>query len=153
MLTSLPWQKKFGADYCIDVDNEDAISRVKNLTDGRGADVVIDVSAYATQPVSDALRMVKMGGKIVLAGVKGFKPVDNFISDYVVTKEIHIMGAMGVTSKGYKAAIRLIESEKVDLMQMHTHNFELDQAELAIRTLAREVENDSSIHSCLIPQH
>ncbi len=145
--------KAFGADYCIDVDNEDAVARVKSITNGRGADVVVDVSAYATQPVVDALRMVRPGGKIVLAGIKGFKPVDGFISDFVVTKEITIMGAMGVTSKGYNAAIRLIESGKVDLLKMHTHDFDLSEAELAIRTLAREIPNDASIHSCLIPQH
>jgi len=145
--------KSFGADHCVDVDNEDPVARVKELTGGRGADVVVDVSAYATQPVVDALRMVKPGGKVVLAGVKGFKPVEGFISDYVVTKEINVMGAIGVTSRGYKSAIRLIESGKVDLMQMHTHDFALSDAALAIRTLAREIPNDASIHSCLIPQH
>ncbi len=145
--------KSFGADHCIDVDNEDPVRRVKELTGGRGADVVIDVSAYATQPVVDAMRMVKTGGKVVLAGVKGFKTVDDFVSDFVVTKEIQVMGAMGVTSKGYKAAIRLIESGKVDLMQMHTHDFDLADASLAIRTLAREIPDDASIHSCLIPPH
>jgi hypothetical protein len=34
---------------------------------------------------------------------------------------------------------------------MHTHDFELKDAELAIKTLAREVQGDESIHSCLIP--
>ena len=89
----------------------------------------------------------------VLAGVKGFKPVENFVSDFVVTREIQVMGAMGVTSRGYKAAIRLIESGRVDLMKMHTHDFALKDAELAIRTLAREIPDDASIHSCLIPEH
>ena len=60
----------YGADYTVDVDNEDAVRRVKELTDGSGADVVIDVSSYATQPVTDALSMVRPGGTIVLAGVK-----------------------------------------------------------------------------------
>lgn len=145
--------KVFGADHTIDVDNEDAVRRVKELTNGAGADIVVDVSAYATRPVADAIRMVKTGGKVVLAGVKGFKPVDDFISDFIVTREIQVQGAMGVTSTGYKAAINFIESGKVDLMQMHTHNFDLADAELAIRTLAREIPDDESIHSCLIPEH
>ncbi len=145
--------KTFGADHTIDVENEDAVKRVKEITGGRGADVVVDVSAYATQPVVDAMRMVKAGGKVVLAGVKGFKTVDNFVSDFIVTKEVQVMGAMGVTFTGYKAAIRLIESGKVDLGQMHTHDFNLEDAELAIRTLAREIPDDESIHSCLIPEH
>lgn len=145
--------KQFGATHTIDVDNEDPVHKVKELTQGRGADVVIDVSAYATKPVWDAIRMVKPGGRVVLAGMKGFKPVADFISDYVVTKEIQINGAMGVTSTGYKAAIKFIESQQVDLLKMHTHDFKLADAELAIKTLAREIPNDESIHSCLIPEH
>ncbi len=143
----------FGADHTIDVDNEDAVQRVREITDGRGADVVVDVTSYATRPVRDALNMVRPGGKVVLAGVKGFKPVDDFVSDLIVMKEINIQGAIGVTSSGYKQAIRLIESGKVPLERMHTHDFALDEADLAIRTLARQVPNDESIHSCLIPPH
>ena len=143
--------RAFGADHTIDVDNEDAVKRVKGLTGGRGADVVVDVSAYATKPVADALSMVRPGGTVVLAGVKGFKAVENFISDLVVMKEINLRGAFGVTSSGYRSAIRLIESGRVPLARMHTHDFALRDAELAIRTLAREVPGDESIHSCLIP--
>ena len=143
--------RTFGADHTIDVDNEDAVARVKELTGGYGADVVVDVSAYATRPVVDALSMVRQGGTVVLAGVKGFKTVDDFVSDLVVMKEITVRGAMGVTSSGYTSAIRLIESGRVPLALMHTHDFPLEDAALAIRTLAREVPGEESIHSALLP--
>lgn len=143
--------KFYGAKYTIDVDNENPVHRVKEITSGKGADIVVDVSSYATKPVADALQLVKAGGKIMLAGVKGFKPVDNFVSDLIVMKEVTIQGAIGVTSSGYKKAIKLIESGRIDFSRMHTHEFDLEDAELAIRTLAREVEGEESIHSCLIP--
>ncbi len=142
---------EFGADHTIDVENEDPRQRIRELTDGGGADVVVDVTSYATQPVVGALDYVKMGGTVVLAGVKGFKPVENFVSDKVVMKEITIRGAIGVTSTGYTSAIRLIESRKYAIERMHTHNFGLRDAELAIRTLAREIPGEESVHSCLIP--
>lgn len=145
--------REFGADYTIDVESEDTVKRVKAITDGRGADVVVDVSAYATKPVADALSLVRPGGTVVLAGVKGFKAVEDFVSDLVVLKEISIKGAIGVTSTGYRSAIRLLESGRVPVERMHTHDFALADAELAIRTLARQVEGDASIHSCLIPPH
>jgi threonine dehydrogenase-like Zn-dependent dehydrogenase len=141
----------FGADHTIDVENENSVRRVKEITNGRGADVVVDVSSYATQPVVDAMSMVRAGGRVVLAGVKGFKPVEGLVSDIIVLKEICVMGAIGVTSTGYKSAIRLLESKKVPIEQMHTHDFALEDAELAIRTLAREIADDESIHSCLVP--
>jgi threonine dehydrogenase-like Zn-dependent dehydrogenase len=142
---------EFGADHSIDVQNEDAKQRIRELTDGRGADVVVDVSSYSTAPVADALDYVAPGGTVVLAGVKGFKPIPEFVSDKIVLKEIRILGAIGVTSSGYRSAIRLIESRRHPIERMHTHDFGLEEAELAIRTLAREVPGEESIHSCLIP--
>ncbi len=143
---------EFGADATIDVQNEDPKQRVRELTNGRGADVVLDVSSYATEPIVQAVDFARMGGTIVLAGVKGFKPVPDFISDKVVMKELTIKGAFGVTRSGYASAIRLLEKRKYPVEKMHTHDFKLEQAELAIKTLARQIEGDESIHSCLIPE-
>jgi threonine dehydrogenase-like Zn-dependent dehydrogenase len=143
--------REFGAHATIDVENEDAKRRVRELTDGAGADVVVDVSSYATAPVADALDFVRPGGTIVLAGVKGFEAIPHFVSDKIVMKEISIRGAIGVTSSGYESAIRLIESGRYPLAKMHTHDFGLRDAELAIRTLAREIPGEESIHSCLLP--
>ncbi len=141
----------FGADHTIDVENENARRRIQELTNGEGARVVVDVSAYATAPVAEALDYVAPGGTIVLAGVKGWKPIPEFISDKIVLKEISLRGAIGVTSSGYRRAIELIESRRRPIERMHTHQFALRDAELAIRTLARQVPGDESIHSCLMP--
>ncbi|MDP6979210.1 MAG: zinc-binding dehydrogenase [Myxococcota bacterium] len=143
--------REFGADATIDVENENAKKRIRELTNGRGADVVVDVSSYATAPVAESLDYAAMGGTVVLAGVKGFKTIPDFISDKIVMKEIAIRGAIGVTASGYQSAIRLIESRSTPIARMHTHDFHLRDAELAIRTLAREIKGDESIHSCLLP--
>jgi threonine dehydrogenase-like Zn-dependent dehydrogenase len=143
--------RELGADATIDVEREDARARVRELTGGRGADVVLDVSSYATGPVADALDFAAQGGRVVLAGVKGMKPVENFVSDKVVLKEIAIFGAIGVTSSGYQSAIRLLESRRVPVERLHTHAFPLREAERAIRTLAREIPGEESICSCLLP--
>jgi threonine dehydrogenase-like Zn-dependent dehydrogenase len=78
--------------------------------------------------------------------------VPDFVSDIVVMKEITIKGAIGVTSSGYASAIRTIESGRVPMEKMHTHDFKLEEAELAIKTLAREIDGEESIHSALIPE-
>ncbi|MAJ59064.1 MAG: alcohol dehydrogenase [bacterium TMED88] len=144
--------REFGAHATIDVENENPGRRIQELTDGHGADVVIDVSSYATEPVAQALDVTAPGGRIVLAGTKGFKPIPDFVSDKVVLKEISIRGAIGVTSSGYANAIRMLESGHTPIERMHTHRFDLRDAELAIQTLAREIEGEESIHSCLIPE-
>jgi threonine dehydrogenase-like Zn-dependent dehydrogenase len=149
--SKLALARELGADQTINVETEDARKRVRELTNGHGADVVVEVSAYAPEPVADALHYVATGGRIVLAGVKGFKEVPGFVSDLIVVKEITIKGAFGVTSKSYKSAIRLIESGRVPVEKMHTHDFALEDAERAIQMLGGEIPGESSIHSCLLP--
>src|SRR5256885_2021416 len=113
--------RTLGADHTIDVEAEDLRARVRELTAGRGADVVVEVTANAPEPVAEALHYAATGGRIVLAGVKGLKAVPDFVSDLIVVKEITIKGAFAVTRRGYEAAIRLIESGRVPLARMHTH--------------------------------
>ena len=143
--------REFGADLAIDVEREDPRQRIREWTGGRGADVVLDVSSYALEPIAAALDYVAPGGRIVLAGVKGFKPVPDFVSDKIVMKEIRISGAIGVTSSAYRNAIALLESRRTPIAKMHTHDFPLAEAERAIRTLAREIAGEESIHSVLVP--
>ena len=144
--------QELGADHVINVEEEDARRRVEELTGGRGADVIVEVSSNAAEPVAEALHYAAAGARIGLAGVKGLKPVPNFISDLAVVKEVSITGAFGVTAAAYDAAIRLIESGRVPLHKMHTHDFPLEDAERAIRVLAGEIAGEYSVHSCLLPR-
>jgi threonine dehydrogenase-like Zn-dependent dehydrogenase len=143
--------RELGADHVIDVEQEDVRRRVKEITGGRGADVVVEVSANSPLPVAQSLHLAAFGGRIVLAGVKGGKAVPDFVSDLIVVKELHLLGAFGVTSPSYRAAIRTIEAGRIPVERMHTHDFALEDAEHAIRLLAGEIAGEQSIHSCLLP--
>jgi threonine dehydrogenase-like Zn-dependent dehydrogenase len=143
--------RELGADHVIDVERSDLRRRVRELTDGRGADVIVEVASYTTDPVAEAMWLAATHARVVLAGVKGFKAVHDFVSDLVVVKELNVMGAFGVTTRAYDAAIRLIESGRVPLARLHTHDFALEDAERAIQVLAGEVPGEQSIHSCLLP--
>ena len=138
-----------GADVAIDVEREDLVPRVRELTGG-GADIVVDVSAVATQPVVDAVDCVRAGGTIVLGGVKG-RMVPSFPSDKIVLRGITVIGARGVTAPGYREALSIIDSGRVPVDQMRTHQFALADAELAIRTLSGEVEREDAINVVIRP--
>jgi threonine dehydrogenase-like Zn-dependent dehydrogenase len=144
--------RELGAAHTIDVENEDAKARIREITDGRGADVVLDVSSHALGPVRDSLDYVAMGGTVVLAGVKGFRPVPDYVTDKIVVKEITVRGAIGVSSSAYRNAIRLIEAGRHPLGKLHTHDFPLREAERAIRTLAGEIPGEEAIHCTLAPE-
>jgi NADPH:quinone reductase-like Zn-dependent oxidoreductase len=141
-----------GARAAINYKTEDFRARARELTGGRGVDVVVEVTAFATEPVRDAVDCVTPGGTVVLAGVKGMKPVPDFVSDKVVLKEVTLRGAIGVTYEAYARAIRLIESRRVPLERLQTHRFALEDAERAVRTLAGEFPEERAVHCCLLPR-
>ena len=139
--------RTFGADVVIDAETEDVRAAVRSATGGRGADVVIDVTAYATAAVTQAIDLARRGGRVVLAGTKGPKPVADFYSDKIVIKELTLFGAFGVDSPNYERAVRLIESGKYPLDMMHTHSLPLEDAEKALQLLA----SGEAIHIALMP--
>ncbi|MCH7484946.1 MAG: zinc-binding dehydrogenase [Chloroflexi bacterium] len=143
--------REFGATLTVNVETEDLRGVVREATDGRGADVVIDVTAYATEAVTQAIDLARRGGRVVLAGTKGQKPVADFFSDRVVLKELTLLGALGVDYDGYDRAVRLIESAKYPLEKMHTHTMPLDEAGRAIDMLAGKIPGEEAIHIALVP--
>ncbi len=144
--------REFGADHTIDVQREDVVRRVREITDGALADVVVDVTPYATEAVTQAIDVARRGGTVVLAGMKGPKPVEGFFNDRVVAKDLTIRGVFGVDFHAYGPAVRLIESGKYPLEKMHTHTLPLEEAERALRILARELPGEEAVHIALVPQ-
>jgi threonine dehydrogenase-like Zn-dependent dehydrogenase len=143
--------RKLGATRTVDIEQEDLRDVVFEATHGEGADVVLEVSAYAVEPVAQTLDLARRGGTVVWAGVKGMKEVPGFVSDRAVLKELHIHGALGVTSSAFRDAIALLESGEIDFGAMHTHSFPLEEAARAIETLAGNVPGEHAICCCLLP--
>jgi threonine dehydrogenase-like Zn-dependent dehydrogenase len=142
--------RDFGADYTINVEEEDTVERVREITGGTGADVVLELTPMADQPVRDALNAVRWGGRVVLAGLKGGRPIE-LSTDLLINKAINVVGAFSVDSRAYAEAIRLIETGRFPLERMHTHTFGLDDISLAIETLAGEVPGEDAVHVAIVP--
>ena len=142
--------REFGADHAINVEEEDTVARVTEITAGAGADVVLELTPMATQPISDALAAARHGGRVVLAGLKGRQPVE-LVTDTIINKALTVVGAYGVDARGNREAIRIIESGRFPLERLHTHTFGLEQAVEAIETLAGEVPGQEGVHVSLAP--
>lgn len=142
--------REFGADYTIDVEQEDTVARVAEITDGEGADVVLDVTPMAHQPVRDAIEAVANNGRIVLAGLKGHRPIE-IVTDRLISKGVSVVGAFGVNSRAYSEAIKIIESKRFPLERLHTHTFGLPDAALAIETLENADADNLAMHIAVSP--
>jgi threonine dehydrogenase-like Zn-dependent dehydrogenase len=140
-----------GADHAIAIDREATVERVMRITEGRGVDVAIDVTPSAVQPILDAVELVRVGGSIVLAGVKGKTTTVALDTDRVVFKEITLHGVYSQGTGAYREALRLLSQNRYRLERLHTHSFPLERAERAIQVLGGEIAEERAICVSLHP--
>ena len=143
--------RALGAHHTIIADEEDIVERVLALTGGRGVDVAIDVVPASPQPIIDAVGAVRIGGTIVIGGVKGRTTKVALDSDRILFRELTIKGVYSQGSAAYVQALRLLAENRYDLVRLHTHSFPLEEADKAIRTLAGEVPGADAISVSLHP--
>lgn len=129
--------RAMGADLTIDIEKEDATERLLGETGGQLADVVLDVSG-SPRALPEAASLVRKGGTIVAASVVGQETRIALPSDQLLFKQITVKFVYTSTAPAVRAAIHLIESRKYPFEQMVTHRFPLEQAELAVKTVAGE---------------
>lgn len=145
--------REFGADHTIVVDGDnavDTVERVADITNGKMADVAVELTPMAAQPITDALMATRHSGRVVLAGLKGGKEIP-LRTDLIIQRGLTVLGAFGVDASANEQAIGIIESGRFPLEKMHTHTFGLDDVSLAIETLAGEVEGERAIHVSVHP--
>jgi threonine dehydrogenase-like Zn-dependent dehydrogenase len=141
---------KLGADHVIDVDREDALARVLDLTGGNGVDVVLDCTAGAgTTPALlgiDALK--RRAGVLLVQGELAAFP--DFPLKKLTEKAITIKSARGHSYRAVELAIAQLASKRFPLQLLTTHEFGLNEVDRAIRAVGGEVEN-GVIHVSLLP--
>jgi alcohol dehydrogenase len=138
----------FGADLAVDVADTDPVRALRDATGGL-ADVVVDVTAKAPEAFAQALALARAGGTVVVAGTRG-EPVREFQPDHIVFKELRIVGALGVDSDAYHAALALLASGRYPFADLPRRVAALDDAEELIRALAGEGDAPP-VHGVIAP--
>jgi threonine dehydrogenase-like Zn-dependent dehydrogenase len=142
--------KALGADYVIDVEKEDPLARIKEITGGKGVDVVLDCTAGAgTFPILlgvDALK--RRGGTMVVQGEMAEFP--NFPIGRITAKAITIKSARGHSFKACELALQQLASKRFPLEKVTTHKFGLNDVDLAIRSVGGQGV-PGVIHASVMP--
>jgi len=125
----LEMAKKMGADVVVNFKEEDPVAKVKALTDGRGADVAIEALGLQ-DTFENCLKSVRPAGVVSSLGVYGDKvtvPLEGFI--YGIG-DIDIRSTLCPGGKErMRALMSMVQSGRLDLGQLVTHRFKLDQIE------------------------
>lgn len=117
----------------------DPVQAVLQLTEGRGADVVITAAASGAAQ-EQAVQMLSRGGRIsFFGGLPKDRPTITLDSNLVHYREFTIVGANGSSPEHNKQALAMIASGQVPVADLITHRLPLEQVHEAIDIVARGV--------------
>ena len=143
----LAWRRElglaYGVDETIDVTGDAGIEAVRDLTDGKGADLVIE--AVGTTPtLSQAFHLVRNEGRVVLFGLpESEEPVPFDYSQMFKSRAdvFTVLGSQdepGLTS--YAEAARLISSGEIDVKPIISHRVNIGEIDRAFEIANERVD-------------
>jgi len=130
--------RELGADRVININDEDAVEVVRQLTDGIGADYVVEC-AGTEATINQAIHMTNRGGKICLAAF----PHDPVTMDlaHLVKNNIYAYGIRGEGRSATRRAMALMTEKRFDATRIHTHTFPLADLATALRYARDRVDD------------
>ena len=124
--------KKLGADHIINGSKVDVATRVRELTNGLGADIVVETANHpATVPLAVSLAAVR--GRVHLFGLY---PEATMSPLTLLRAGVTMSGDVATLPRYFLRAMRWVEHKKVLAEPMVTR-FRLDQAQEAFATFSR----------------
>ena len=159
--TRLELATEFGAEVIHGAECPDVPAKVSALTSGRGADaVLITASAKTDQIVSDAARMSRKRGRIVLVGVVGLNLNRSEFYEKELTFQVSCSYGPGrydpeyeqaghdypvgfvrwTEQRNFEAILSMLAARRLNFQRLITHQFDFSDAPQAYAT----IQNDSA---------
>jgi threonine 3-dehydrogenase len=127
--------KAMGADQVIDPTRDDPVAAVLEVTDGHGAEIVLEMSGVPTV-IDQGTRMLAAGGRIALLGLPPDR-VSLDLTDNVIFKEARIFGVTGrELFRTWQQMTTLLATGMVDPSPVITHRFPMERFEEAFEVAA-----------------
>jgi threonine dehydrogenase-like Zn-dependent dehydrogenase len=139
--------RRVGAHYTVDVEQEDLVARVKDITGGEGVDIVVNITGAGTTTVEQGLACAATVATVVVsdAGKETFREAS------FGRRELTIKSANGHSYRACERAIQMIASGDYPIAELSTPPYRLDQAGEAIDAVAGLVDRGITFAS-LVPE-
>ena len=136
--------KQLGAPYVINTQKENLHERVREITDKRGADVVIEAVGRSETYLSSIAEVAFTGRVVYIGYAKEKIPFD---TQYFVKKELQIMGSRNAMPQDMKAVMDFMKRGDCPVNEMITAIYAPEEAQCA---LERWTENPGDIFRIFI---
>jgi threonine dehydrogenase-like Zn-dependent dehydrogenase len=142
--------RTLGADHVIDVQREDPLERIMEVTGGEGVDVALDCTAGGgTAPILLGIEALKRrGGTLLIQGEVAHFP--DFPVGRLTEKGVTVKSARGHSFRACELALEQLASDRFPLHLLTTHTYGLEEAERAIHAVGGQGP-EGVIHVNLLP--
>lgn len=127
--STVPWKlelsKRLGVDAVVSRLESDVVSRVMEITRGRGVDVAIDATSYPNLLVRTGVQVLRPGGTVLLFATRSRElNLDAFQAYF---RELTFKATRSSQPRDFERAVRLVEQGRVDLNYLITRTFPLEK--------------------------
>ncbi len=123
--------RQLGAEFTLNVEENDAHAFALDLTEGYGVDTVLECSGHPGG-AQLALQLVRKQGKYTQVGLFGKLITLDF--EQIAFKELVVTGSLGQKPTAWKRALQFLASGKIDVHSLISHTFPLSQWQEAFKT-------------------
>ena len=116
--------KAMGAHEVLDPREVDALAAIRELTDGRGTDVIMECVGLG-ETMNLAIRAARDGGLVLLAGIT--ETASDVDLDAAVRDEKEVRGCIGYFEGEFDAVIELLASGRIDPGPMISRKLTIDR--------------------------
>jgi threonine dehydrogenase-like Zn-dependent dehydrogenase len=141
--------RRFGAAHTIDIEQQDLLATVADLTGGHMADLVIDCASGGPASVLSAIQLARKKGRVILGGQKR-RSIPEFDSDRIIAKFLTVKGMRGHSYQAVELALGMIAGNRHGVCDLSTHSFALADTDLALRTLVGQGV-EATVHCTVDP--
>jgi len=137
--------RELGVDFTINVDQEDPVQKVLEMTEGLGADLLVETSGGG-KAIYQAFEMVRRLGRICAIGISGKEEIP-IPYDRGIFKALRYDFCFSSSWSSWDKAIGMISKGIIPAEKLITHRFPLEKWEEAFHLL----ENLQAAKVILIP--
>lgn len=135
--------RTFGATETVDASAAGMVEQIKDLTDGHGADYVMECSGNGRAAV-DALRSTRTWGTISYVGMGA--EATFAMNDDIIKRQVTMLGSWTFSTIGQKECAAFCAARGLPVEDLFTHRFTLDQADAAYKLFDTQTTGKAVIH-------
>lgn len=121
--------KQMRATHTINAAHEDPVAAVEEITEGRMADLVIEVVGHQTETINQCLHLLKRGGTLLAFGVPDDQVYDFHFADFF-RNNIQFIGSVGPDAPNdFPLAMDMIAQGRFDVSPIITHHLPFTEAQ------------------------